>query len=238
MREVLMKKFTPALLLLLLLFITQIPAPVSPQTRERTVAPSRSERNIKGDVVKVDVDLVTVDALVLKKNTARVVGDLKQGDFVISEDGTKQSISHFSQDSLPLSVLLLIDRGGCLDPFGSQVRRAAFDAISRLKLADEVAVMTYHNSAELLRGFTRDRAAIEAALNQVPPHDEQANHCLNKAFSAAADYMERAANPSGRRVVIAITGVTKNFDCPGGPSAKTVTHAVLESGSMVCGLIP
>jgi Ca-activated chloride channel family protein len=233
-----MKKFTPALLLLLLLFIPRIPAPVSPQTRERTVAPSRSERNIKADVVKVDVDLVTVDALVLQKNTARVVGDLKQGDFVISEDGTKQSITHFSQDSLPLSVLLLIDRGGCLDPFGSEVRRAALDALSRLKPADEVAVMTYHNNTELLQRFTQNRGLIEDALNHVPPHDEEANHCLNKAFDQAANYMVKAGNPVGRRVVIVITGVTRNFDCTDGPSGKAVTQSVFESGSVVCGIIP
>ena len=233
-----MKKFTPALLLLLLLFITQIPAPVSPQTRERTVAPSRSERNIKADVVKVDVDLVTVDALVLKKDTARVVGDLKQGDFIISEDGTKQSISHFSQDSLPLSVLLLIDRGGCLDPFGNEVRRAALDALPRLKPADEVAVMSYHNHTELLQEFTQNRRLIEDALNHVPPHDEEANHCLNKAFDQAANYMVKAGNPVGRRVVIVITGVTRNFDCTDGPSGKAVTQSVFESGSVVCGIIP
>jgi VWFA-related protein len=233
-----MKKFTPALLFLLLLFITQIPAPVSPQTRERTVSPSRSERNIKADVVKVDVDLVTVDALVLQKNTARFVGGLKQGDFVISEDGTKQSISHFSQDSLPLSVLLLIDRGGCLDPFGSDVRRAALNALPRLKPADEVAVMTYHNHTELLQEFTQNRRLIEDALNHVPPHDEEANHCLNKAFDQAANYMVKAGNPVGRRVVILITGVTRNFDCTDGPSGKAVTRSVFESGSVVCGIIP
>src|SRR6185369_8416808 len=125
-------------------------------------------------------------ALVMQRNTARVIGDLKKEDFLLAEDGTRQTITHFSQDALPLSVLLLIDRGGCLDPFGSEVRRAALDAISHLKPADEVAVMTYHNNTELLRGFTYDRALIEEALYRVPPHDEQANHCLNKAFSAAA----------------------------------------------------
>jgi Ca-activated chloride channel family protein len=233
-----MKKSTPALLLLLILLITQISDPVSPQTRERTVGVTRSEANVKTDVVKVDVDLITVDALVLQKNTARVVGNLKEDDFVISEDGARQSITHFSQDSLPLSVLLLIDRGGCLDPFGSEVRRAALEALSRLKPTDEVAVMSYHNNVELLQGFTRNRILIEEALNSVPPHDESANHCLNTAFAAAANYMVRSGNPVGRRVVVAITGVTRNFDCTDGPSGKAATQAVFESGSVVCGIIP
>jgi VWFA-related protein len=250
-----MSKSTPTLLfpILLLLFSAYCFSPRVPaQTRERTVgagkaAPPRGGAGgnaatpafpANAEVLKIDVDLVVVDALVMQKNTARVIGDLKKDDFLISEDGTRHTITHFSQDALPLSVILLIDRGGCLDPYGSKVHRAAVDAVSRLKPVDEVAVMTYHNNVELLRGFTRDRAVIEEALDRVPPHDEEADHCLNKAFFAAADYMEKAGNPSGRRVIIVITGVTHTFACLGGPSGKTVTHAVLESGSVVCGLIP
>jgi len=58
------------------------------QTRERTVNANRnSESNnqndagpappSQGEVVKVDVDLVTIDALVLDKKTARGVGDFR-----------------------------------------------------------------------------------------------------------------------------------------------------------------
>lgn len=216
---------------------------VTGQSRERRVNsnnPSDAERMsaVPPDIVKVDVDLVTIDALVLQKNTARVVGGLKKEDFVLFEDGTKQEITHFSEDTLPLSVLLLIDRGGCLDPFGEQVHRAASDAIARLKPADEVAVMTYHDTTRLLQGFTRSRSLIDEALNRIPAHDEQADHCLNTLFYDAADYMIKASNPVGRRVVIAITGVTRNFDCPNSPSGKSAAQAIYESGSVVCGIIP
>ena len=205
--------------------------PVAPQTRERRVG------QLPDDVVKVDVDLVVLDALVMQKKTSRVVGGLKQEDFVLSEDGVKQKITHFSRDAFPLSVLLLIDRGGCLDPFGSEVRRATLEALGRLKPEDEVAVMTYHNTAELIEGFSRDRSRVVEALNRVPEHDEKADHCLNLAFYKAAQYMIGASNPVGRRVIIVITGITSNFDCDG-PSGKEAMHEVFESGSVVCGLIP
>lgn len=67
---------------------------VHAQTRERTVV---NIPNSPLEVIKTDVDLITVDALVLQKNTARVVGDLKREDFLISEDGKPQEITHFSQ---------------------------------------------------------------------------------------------------------------------------------------------
>lgn len=227
------KYLSPLLLLFLLPYVN---SRLSSQTRERTVGTGRPAT--QAEVVKVDVDLVTVDALVLQKKTARAVGDLKETDFVILEDGTKQQLTHFSQNTLPLSVLLLIDRGGCLDPFGSAVRHAANEALSRLKPTDEVAVMSYHDNVELVQEFTRDRSQIESALNRIPPHNNWADHCLNKAFAKAADYMVAAGNPVGRRVIIAITGITRNFDCGHGPSGKAAKQSLYESGSVVCGLIP
>ncbi|HEX3084061.1 MAG TPA: VWA domain-containing protein [Pyrinomonadaceae bacterium] len=219
---------------------------VTSQSRDRRVASGQSNSsNDKAgksttpqEVVKVDVDLVTVDALVLEKKTARIVGGLKQQDFQIYEDGAKQEITHFSQDSLPLSVLFLIDRGGCLDPFGEQVHRAAREAVERLKPVDEVAVMTYHDTTRLLQGFTKNRILIEEALDRVPAHSEEADHCLNKLFADAADYMISAGNPTGRRVIVVVTGVTRNFDCLDGPSGKFAAQAVYESGSVVCAIIP
>jgi VWFA-related protein len=229
------KYLAPLLLLFLLPYVS---SRITSQTRERTVTGDKRTAAQPAEIVKVDVDLVTVDALVLQKKTARVVGNLKETDFLILEDGTKQQITNFSQDTLPLSVVLLIDRGGCIDPFGNEVRRASNEALARLKETDEVAVMTYHDNVELVQEFTRDRSQIAKALEQIPKNDTWADHCLNKAFFKAADYMVTAGNPVGRRVIIAITGITRNFDCGHGPSGKAAKQAIFESGSVVCGLVP
>jgi VWFA-related protein len=236
-----MKRLAVVLLVLPLALICNSQPTDAPQSRPRVVKSGTSDLPppAKGEeeVVKVDVDLVVLDALVLQKKTGRIVGNLKREDFALTEDGVAQQITHFSQNSLPLSVILLIDRGGCLDPFSDTVRRAAREALSRLKPADEVAVMAFHSSVDLVQEFTRDRAALADALERVPSHDEEANHCLNNAFYDAARYMVGAGNPVGRRVIIVITGVTSNFDCDG-PTGADAKREVFESGSVVCGLIP
>src|SRR6185369_12132763 len=84
------------------------------------------------EVVKIDVDLVKIDALVLQKNTARIVGGLNKEDFLLYEDGIKQEITHFSQDQLPLSVVVAIDRGPVcpykIDTWSDEAHRAAREA--------------------------------------------------------------------------------------------------------------
>lgn len=194
-------------------------------------------RSDRGEDIKLAVDLVVLDAQVMQQKTGRVVGDLKKEDFTLIEDGVKQQIAHFSQDTLPLSVIILIDRGGCLDPFNEKVRHATMESLRRLRPQDEVALMAFHNKTELVTGFTSNRNRILEGLNRLPPHDEEADHCFNTAFYEAAEYMRRAGNPDGRRVILMITGITAYFNCSG-PSSEEARMAVLESGSVVCGIIP
>lgn len=208
------------------------------QNRNSSEAVSTSTPPLVTDVVRVDVDLVNVDALVLEKKTARAVGGLNKEAFLIYEDGTKQEITLFSKDSLPLSVLLAIDRGACLDAYVDEMHRAAREAIGRFKPVDEIAVMIYADKTVLVQPFTRNRIMIENALNQIPPQNEFVDHCMNNLFADAADYMIKASNPAGRRVVIVITGVTRRFNCPDGPSDKSAAQAIYESGSVVCGILP
>ena len=189
------------------------------------------------DNIRLAVDLVVLDAQVIQQKTGRIIGNLKKEDFVLTEDGVKQEITHFGQDTLPLSVILLIDRGGCLDPFSDKVRHATLEALQRLRPQDEVALMSFADTTELVAGFGRGKDRILAGLNNLPPHNEEAEHCFSRAFYEAANYMKRAGNPDGRRVILMITGVTAFFDCPG-TSPEEARMAVFESGSVVCGIIP
>jgi VWFA-related protein len=199
------------------------------------------------DVIKIDTDLVKVDALVMQKDTARIVGGLNREDFLLYEDGAKQEITHFSTDQLPLSVMLLIDRGSsreccpkgaCLDAYNDQMHRAAREALDRLKLVDEIAVVAYHTKTDLIQPFTTNRILLEEALNRIPAQTSAGGHCLNTVFDYAAKYMMRASNPAGRRVIIVITGFTRWFDCPNSPTGKSAALAIYESGTVVCAIIP
>jgi VWFA-related protein len=97
--------------------------------------------------------------------------------------------------------------------------------------------MTFSETTQLVRGFGEDRRRIADALELLPDHESEGNHCFNRAFYEAASYIRQAGNPDGRRVIIMITGWTTSFDC-GAPSAQETRQAVFESGSVICGLVP
>ena len=110
--------------------------------------------------IKLKGELVVLDAQVLHKKTGLAVDKLAREDFSIYEDGVKQHISHFSQDKLPLSVIILVDVSGSVTPnarAAGKLLRGAYDAMKLLKPQDEVALMQFAARAAVVQPFTRDR---------------------------------------------------------------------------------
>src|SRR5437773_10494630 len=104
-----------------------------PIQRSDSIQPTLSD-SPRGDNenIRLAVDLVVLDALVIQQKTGRVAGNLNKEDFLVAEDGVRQQITHFSQDTLPLSVILLIDRGWCIDPFSVDDHHASIVAVLQL----------------------------------------------------------------------------------------------------------
>jgi Ca-activated chloride channel family protein len=187
------------------------------------------------DVIKVNTDLVVFDAQVIDKKTRRIFGGLRREDFEIYEENVKQPIVYFSQDQLPLSVLLLLDISRSVTPIIEQVGAGANDALQRLKPEDEVAVMAFADYPKLIQGFTRDRKIAAEKITEASKTFLGHGTFLNEALHDAAEQMNNASNPTNRRAIIV---VTDNIAPAGGKFGKDkVIAELLESGTVVYGLV-
>jgi len=186
--------------------------------------------------VKLRSDLVLVDVLPVQKKTGRVIGDLKRDDFTVFEDGVEQTISHFSKDKLPVSIVLLVDRAGCVNAFSEQIRAATIQAISHLKPDDEVAIMTFSNKVALVQPFTRDRQAVADRIMAVEVQHHSEQHYFNAGMYEASEYMKKAANPAGRRAIVVLTSLEASIDFSK-ISEREALLSVLESGAVVSGIL-
>jgi len=186
--------------------------------------------------LKLRSDLVLVDVLPVQKKTGRVIANLNRDDFTIFEDGVQQAISHFSKETLPVSIVLLVDRAGCVNAFNEQIRAATIKAISHLKPEDEVAIMTFSNKVALVQEFTRDRQAIADRIMAVERQHQSEQHYFNAGIYEASEYMKKAANPAGRRAIIVLTSLEASIDFSK-ISEKEALLSVLESGAVVSGIL-
>ncbi len=190
------------------------------------------------DVVKINTDLVVLDAQVLRKKDGRAINSLKREDFLLSEDGQRQEIVHFSQDRLPLSILLLLDLSASVRPVIEEIRNGALQAMEHLRPEDEVALMTFADQTRLLQDFTRDRKVIV----------EQISRTLEKSFVGvgtsihtslydAVLQMDKAHDRLSRRVIIVVTDNIATMHSFTKPTVAEVNERLLEHSTVVCGLI-
>src|SRR5215470_17302484 len=200
---------------------------ISPQVRAQDIDPN--------DVIKVNTDLVVFDAQVIDKKTRKVFGGLRREDFEIYEENVKQPVAYFSQDQLPLSVLLLLDISRSVTPIIEQVGAGANEALQRLKPEDEVAVMAFADYPKLIQPFTKDRKVAAKKISEAATTDLGHGTYLHEAMYAAEQAINNASNPTDRRAVIVITD---NIAPAGGHFGKDkVINDLLESGTVVYGLI-
>lgn len=189
------------------------------------------------EALKLSTDLVVLDAQVVSKKTGLAVGNLKREDFTVTEDGIRQEITHFSQDKLPLSILLLLDTSGSVWDIINDVRDKAAEALGHLKETDEVALMATASRTALIQDFTTDRRLISERIAGI---DRKAlgrdGILLHEAIYQAASHLNGSANPASRRVIIVVTDNISTQKIGQGHSEREALEEVFESGVAVCGL--
>ena len=153
-----------------------------------------------GSVIRVDVNLVLIDATV-KTKAGAIMGELKQDAFEVREDGVAQKIEIFSRDELPLNVALVLDLSDSIGPFLGPLRDAANTALAALKPEDEVALFTFSTEAEMRVAFTKDKSEIARQISAF--HVGGATN-INDGIFVAAQYLLNTP-AKGRRVIILIS---------------------------------
>ncbi len=198
-------------------------------------------------VFRATSELVLLDVQVVHQKTATSTKSLRREDLQVSEDGKPQTVSFFSRDELPLSIVMLFDMTTTSQAVLKQLAAGARSALSHLKPADEVAVMVYAAHGRVLDGLTTNRDRTAAAIERAAGEHQPGGAFFNEAVWEASDLLSKSGTPSGRRVVIWLTDNLPNvpmraeYSNDGNTSAvHTESEAIRslhESGTVVAPLL-
>jgi VWFA-related protein len=116
-------------------------------------------------VIKVEVALVNL-YFTVRETHGGYVGNLKQEDFEVYEDGQPQVIKTFARETdQPLTLGLLVDVSGSQERLLEDERAASarfFEQVLRPK--DEAFLLSFGVESELLQDFTNSHSLLERAL--------------------------------------------------------------------------
>lgn len=162
-------------------------------------------------VFRLDVHEVLIDAQVLDKKTRHTIPSLKATDFQVYEDNIPQRLSVFSQDKLPLSVVILFDLTDSVRPVLKSLAEGALEALQHLKPEDEVTVMVYAASTQVLQEATTDRALAAAAIEKASRMKSDEAAFFNEGIFQASEQLAKGNKYSSRRVIIWLTDNVPNI---------------------------
>src|SRR5260370_16434906 len=87
---------------------------VFPAETKRSLRVPASRQEQDDDVIRVNAELVIVNATVLDKD-GRFVSGLRRTDFRVFEDGQEQKLTTFTAEETPFAAAILLDTSGSME---------------------------------------------------------------------------------------------------------------------------
>ena len=172
------------------------PAFQTPET-----VPSSSEFTLS-----TDVDLVILDAAVKEPHGGHVSG-LSKEHFRVFDNGKPQTINHFSNVDIPVTVGLVMDNSGSMGVKRNEVIAAALTLVRASNPQDEVFVVNFNDSvrrglpADVL--FSDDTNVLRTALLNGASEGRTA---LYDAIAYSLQYLEKGKQDKKTLVVVSDGG--------------------------------
>jgi Ca-activated chloride channel family protein len=175
------------------------------------------------DVVRVNTDLVVLNATVIDKN-GKFVSGLKRSDFKVFEDGAEQQLAGFTAEETPFAAAILLDTSGSMETRLTLGRSAAIRFLDGLRDEDVAAVYNFDIKVEQMQDFSPGRDLPARAFGL---HTKMMT-ALNDAVLRAADDLGKRAEK--RRAIVVLSDGGENYSRAS--ADKALDHA-LQSGATI-----
>lgn len=162
----------------------------------------REPRDSDEQAIRIGTDLVLLDVAVVDPANKPVM-NLKQEQFQVLEDKVPQKIEFFSREHVPVSLVFTIDTSGSMRPKLDTVIAASSNLVKESKASDELAVIEFKDTPELLEEFTNNINDVADTLRGLVAHGQTA---MLDALYLAANYAAKEGKNRRKAVIIVTDG--------------------------------
>jgi VWFA-related protein len=209
----------------LLIFAIFLGSPYSTLSQDKPLAPLLrppipQKPGEAEEKIRVNSELVVLSVRV-KDHSGNLVSDLRQGEFRLFDDSVEQKIDVFSEEGLPLSLVILIDNDLKWKE-GTEMIKSLRAVIGGLSSVDEASVCRFDMLFYPGENFTKDTDKLLAALKEAQTEAKP-----------ASDYVPQP--------VVTCTNSTTGPPCPPAPAylgarpSKALDDAVHSAAELLKG---
>ena len=145
-------------------------------------------------------DVVSIYATVVDDG-GRLVPNLTRDDFEVFDNGERRELTLFANEVQPITVVVMLDRSGSMEPYFERERAAAEQFVLTLQPGDKARLGSFSARVRIEPAdFTNDREALLRILR-----DDLLDAGPTPLWNATADAMTALMPHGGRRVVLVFT---------------------------------
>lgn len=206
------------------------PAPSSQKNKPNAKPPQQDPDDgiaTDDDSVRLGTELVNLTFSAVDRNN-RVIGDIRQEELSILEDGRPQQIFTFKRETtLPINIAILMDLSGSQEYTFPQEKTAAGEFLRSVIRAgkDSAAILTFQDDVDLVQGLTSRIETLNRAFDEIQysrrfgggSSRRQATALYDAVYITADEVLSRDSNRSAlsddnvtRRAVILLTDGADN----------------------------
>ena len=155
---------------------------------------------VDGRLFRSGIEVTSITATVTDRDGHLITG-LERSAFEVFEDGTRQTITQFTRERVPVGLGVLLDNSDSM--FGKRIEdaRAAVDRFlfDLLDPADEFFLMAFNHRPRPLTGWTRAQPELRRALDGLRPNGGTS---MYDAIVESLPLLDVRTRPRGALVVI------------------------------------
>ena len=184
-------------------------APAAAQAPEGPMAPKpgiRLQQPPPEAQLKVRVSLVNTPVTV-RDGKGQMIYDLDAGNFVVTDNGVTQKITHFDLGGDPVSVVILMETSSRIDSIFPEIDKTGI-LFTRTVMgpSGEAAIVGFNDSVDKLQDFTADQEKIEKTIGGM--REGTSGSRLYDAMAVAVEMLtsqpQAAGEVAGRRRILFI----------------------------------
>jgi|SRR6267142_2416835 len=187
------------------------------QQQPQPPPPNQQDTQQSQTTIRVPVNLVDVLATVLNRRN-KLVPDLTENDFKLSDEGVPQTIKYFSRQSdIPLRIGLLLDTSNSIRDRIKFEQEAAVNFLYTVlrRGKDQAFAMTFDDEPQMVQGFTGDTGLLRDQVLKTRAGGGTAVY--DAIYDACAKHLSNPPRPAAdqpdvvRRVMILISDGEDNL---------------------------
>jgi len=154
---------------------------------------------IRGKALSIDVELVGMDVVVVDKN-GTLIGGLEKRDFKVFDEGVEQTISSFSANDAPLTVVIMFEFSKTLVYYLDDVFTPIVGFVNSLQENDWAALVKVDLHTEIMTDFTRNKDLLFRGLGDL----RFATYNEVVLFDAVDEMLSRMQKIDGKKAIFIV----------------------------------